>query len=324
MNVILPVAGLGTRLRPQTWSRPKPLVSVAGKTLLDHVIDRLSGIELDRVVFVTGYLGDQIREYVLDTYDFDAHFVNQPEQRGQSDAILKARHLVSGPTLVLFPDLIFEADLRNLQEGEHDAGIFVKPVDDPSRFGIVVKEGDRIAKLVEKPDQPVSNLAIVGIYYFSEIDDLMSAIDQQMRENLQTKGEFFLADALQIMIDDGLQFKEFYTDVWEDCGTQQALLNTNEYLLNQMDSTSKMSGVEIIPPVYIAQDASISHSIIGPNVSIGAGACVEHSIVRDSIVDRGATVKSVTIKQSIIGRNAVVTGRLACLAIGDDSSVELM
>jgi glucose-1-phosphate thymidylyltransferase len=138
MNVILPVAGLGTRLRPHTWSRPKPLVSLAGKTVLDHVLDRLMPLDIDRVVFVTGYLGDQIEDYVREHYSFDAIFVEQREPRGQSHAIIEARGKLQGPTMVIFPDMVFEAEMQNLEESSADGAIFVKEVDDPSRFGVVV------------------------------------------------------------------------------------------------------------------------------------------------------------------------------------------
>jgi glucose-1-phosphate thymidylyltransferase len=222
MNVIIPVAGLGTRLRPQTYSRPKPLVSVAGKPVLGHVLDTLSSLTIDRIVFVTGYLGEQIEQYVTENYDFDAVFVNQGDPLGQSHAISKARGQIAGPTIIIFPDMIFEADLSGLEESDWDGAIFTKEVDDPRRFGIAELEGDRIVRLVEKPENPTSKLAIMGIYYVREVRKLFAAIERQMKEDRKTKGEYFLADALQLMIDEGARFTTRQATVWEDCGTPAA------------------------------------------------------------------------------------------------------
>jgi glucose-1-phosphate thymidylyltransferase len=321
MNVILPVAGLGTRLRPQTWSRPKPLVSLAGRTVLDHVLDRLSPLNIERVVFVTGYLGDQIEEYVRANYDFDSVFVEQKHPRGQSDAIIRARGKLSGPTMVIFPDMVFEADMTDLESSNVDGAIFVKEVPDPSRFGVVVKEGERIAKLVEKPDEPISNLAVMGAYYFADVDRLIEAIDRQIEQNLQTKGEFFIADAIQLMIDDGAHFTAPVATVWEDCGTRNALLDTNRYLLEKIDETPQIEGSVIVPPVYVDPSATVANSIIGPYASIGAGATVYDSIVRDSIVDEGAEVRTSILERSIIGRNAFFSDDASSVNIGDSSEV---
>lgn len=323
IDVILPVAGLGTRLRPQTWSRPKPLVTVAGKTLIDHVLDRLSDIEIGTVVFITGYLGDQIRDYIQTNYDFDSKFVEQKEQLGQSHAIIQARGEVDGQAIVLFPDMIFEADLTVLERSEEDGGIFVMQVDDPSRFGVVVEEEGRIVNLVEKPDEPISNRAVMGIYYFRDVERLMGAIERQIDANMQTKGEFFLADAIQLMIDDGAVFKSHQATVWEDAGTNEALLDTNRYLLDRGGNSPEIEGSVVMPPVLIHPSAKVANSVIGPYTSIGANAQVTGSIIRDSIVDSGASVTLANITRSIVGRDAVLKGKLARANIGDNSDVEL-
>jgi glucose-1-phosphate thymidylyltransferase len=323
VNIILPVAGLGTRLRPHTWSRPKPLVSLAGKTVLDHVLARLEPLDLEMVVFVTGYLGDQIEEYVTASYSFDSAFVEQSQPMGQSHAIIEARGLVSGPTMVVFPDMVFDADMSGLQGGDVDGAIFVKEVEDPSRFGVVVLDGDRITRLVEKPDEPVSNLAVMGAYYFAQIEDLFDAIDTQLDQDIQTKGEYFIADAIQLMIDGGSKFSAPVASVWEDCGTRDALLDTNRYLLSNLESPAATGGSVYVPPVYVAESALVKQSIIGPNVSIGENVVVEGSIIRDSIVDAGATVTSAILERSLVGRQAQVTGDAACVNIGDTSEVSL-
>lgn len=323
MNVIIPVGGLGTRLRPFTWSRPKPLVSVAGKPLLSHVLDSLQSLTIDRVVFVTGFLGEQIEDFVRTNFDFDAVFVRQDEPLGQSHAIIQARGHITGPTMIVFPDMIFEADLPQLETLPSEGAIFVKEVDDPRRFGVVEMDGDRVKSFIEKPEQPVSNLAIMGIYYVKEIRKLFSAIDRQMHENIQTKGEYFLADALQMLIDEGAEFTTFPATVWEDCGTIKALLDANRFLLGQADSASDIPGSVIIPPVYIAPTAKVNHSVIGPYASIGDGVTIEDAIVRDSIVDSGATIESTVLVSSIVGRNAVVRGEPMRVNVGDSSDVDL-
>lgn len=323
MQVILPVAGLGTRLRPQTWSRPKPLVTVAGKALIDHVLDRLEVLEPERVVFVTGYLGEQIEEHVRECYDGEAVFVEQEEPLGQSHAVLQARDVVEGPVVVLFPDMVFEADLTPLKGADFDGALFVMPVDDPSRFGVVVKDGDRVERLVEKPSEPISNLAVMGIYYFKDAQRLMDVIERQIREEVVTKGEYFLADAIQMLIDDGAYFVTLEASLWQDAGTNQALLETNRYLLDQIDQHADFPGSVIVPPSLIDPTADVRHSVIGPYASIGAGAEIIGSIIRDSIVDEGALVDGANLQHSIVGRDAILRGRLVRANIGDSAEISL-
>lgn len=324
MNVIIPVAGLGTRLRPHTWSRPKPLVSVAGKPLLGHVLDELSVLTLDRVVFVTGYLGDQIEEFVRKNYRFDMAFVRQGEPRGQSHAIIQARGQIAGPTVVLFPDMLFEADIKSLERSTWDGALYVKQVEDPRRFGVVkLDEQNRITRLIEKPEQPESDLAVMGIYYVAEIRQLFEAIDEQVERDLQIKGEYYLADALQLMIDKGCQFTAIPAVEWEDCGTPGALLSTNRFLLSRSNSVPQIPGVVINPPVFIAPTARITNSIIGPYASIGSHVVVENAIVRDSIVDSGAHIDSALLTRSIVGRNAFVRGEPLKVNVGDSADIDL-
>ena len=322
MQIVLPVAGFGTRLRPQTWSRPKPLVSVAGKTLIDHVLDRLAVLEPERVVFVTGYLGEQIEEHVRGSYGFEAAFVEQKEMLGQSHAILQAKDLISGPVLVLFPDMIFEADLTVAQSSDADVILWVRQVEDPSRFGVVVLEGDRVARLVEKPDEPISDLAVMGIYYFKDAERLIDTIELQIANQAVTKGEFFIADAIQMMIDGGARVTTSEATVWQDAGTNTALLETNRYLLDRIESSTSTGNV-IIPPVQIHESASVRESVIGPYASIGPGASVERSVISDSIVDAGANVDRTILTSSIVGRDAMISSRARRVNIGDTSQVDL-
>jgi len=322
MHVVIPVAGLGTRLRPHTWSKPKPLVTVAGKPILGHVLDRLLSLPLERVVFVTGYLGEQIEDYVRSHYEFDAVFVEQPEPLGQSHALLQAKGLIAGPTLVVFPDLIFDADLESLVSCPWDGVVYVKEVDDPRRFGVVVVEDGRIARLVEKPQTPVSNLAVVGVYYFRDFADLIAAIEQQIAEDRRRGNEYYLAEAIQILIDRGRTIVAQPVSVWEDCGTVEALLQTNRFLLErQAQEHPTFPTSVVIPPVVIDPSATIERAVVGPYVSIGAGAVVSHAIVADSIIDEGATINGVMLHRSIVGRDARVTGDFLRVNVGDSSEI---
>ncbi|HLI52491.1 MAG TPA: sugar phosphate nucleotidyltransferase [Thermomicrobiaceae bacterium] len=324
MNVIVPVAGLGTRLRPQTWSKPKPLVSVAGKPVLGHVLDRLLQLSLDRVVFVTGYLGEQIEDYVREHYDFDVAFVEQREQLGQSHAVIQARDELTGPTLIVFPDMLFEADLEQLEQLNADGALFVKEVPDPRRFGVVVMDGDHIERLVEKPADAVSNRAIVGIYYFRDVTCLFDAIAYQMANDMQTNGEFWLADAIQLIIDRGVKLEALPVSVWEDCGKPEALLQTNRYMLDRLGhEIPTIPGSVVIPPATVDPSATIRNSVIGPFASIGAGVSVNSSIVTDSIVDEGAQIETVMLTGSIVGRDAYVRGDFARVNVGDSSDIVL-
>lgn len=326
MDVILPVAGLGTRLRPQTWSKPKPLVSLAGKPMLAHVLDRILQLAPDRLIFITGFLGEQIEEWVRETYSVPAEFVVQPEMRGQTDAIIRTRHLEPTDALILFPDMLFEADFSILTATDADVVMFTKEVDDPSAFGVAVTEGGQIVKLVEKPREPVSNQAVVGIYYFKQMPDLYMAIEEQMERGLSLKNEYFIADAIQLMIDGDKKVIPAPVTVWEDCGNDEALLATNKYLLDQAaqpeskGADGQENGV-VLAPSHVDATATIDGSVIGPYASIGAGVVIRGALVRDSIIEDGAHIESAIVEHSVIGRNARIMGQPRQFNISDDSVV---
>ena len=322
MKVIIPTAGLGTRLRPHTYSKPKPLVSVAGKPILGHILDTLSQIEIDELIFITGYLGNQIETYVRENHSIPARFIEQTELKGQAHAIYLAREVVSGPTLILYVDTIFEADLGHLNQIDADGVIYVKEVPDPRRFGVTFIEQGYITRLIEKPENDISNLAMIGLYYVRDAQQLMRAIETMMDRNIQTKGEFYLTDALQIMIDTGARFTAETVDVWEDCGTKETVLQTNRYLLDHGRSHGgSIDGSIVIPPVYIDDSANVTNSIVGPYVSIAAGAVVRDSIVRDSIINQDALIESTTLQNSLVGDDAVVQGDFRELNVGDASEI---
>jgi len=324
MDIILPVAGFGSRLRPQTWSKPKPLVSIAGRPMLAHVLDRILPLNPGKLIFITGFLGDQIETWVRANYDVPLSFVEQPSMLGQTDAIARTRNLVSDDALILFPDMLFEADFSVLSNLDADGVMFTKIVDDPSAFGIAVVEGDRIIRLIEKPAEPISTLAVIGIYYIKHMAELYAAIDEQMARGIKLNNEFFIADAIQIMIDHGGKIVPAPVTVWEDCGNADALLCTNRYLLNTGSHQPPMvQNIVIVPPVYVDPSAIVERCVLGPYASIGAGAVVHDAIVRDSIIDEGARVELAIIEGSIVGRGARVNGRAAKVNVGDTSTVAL-
>ncbi len=341
MQIIIPLAGLGSRLRPLTYTTPKPLVTVAGKTVLGHVLDSLTDVKIDDIVFIVGYLGEQIEKYVKEHFpQHRSHFVEQKELNGQSTAIALTRDIIDKDVLIIFGDTVVEADLSGLETHRADGVIFTKEVDDPRRFGVVRLRGDYIVQFIEKPTEFVSNRAVGGVYYVKDSGKLFAAIDEQIARNIQLKGEFFLADALQIMIDHGAKLTTRLLSSWYDCGTASSLLESNRYLLQKTvkDSVS-LPGCAIIPPVSIAPSAQLSNSIIGPHVSIGENVViadsrigpfvsiadsseVSHSIIQDSILNQASQIEDAMLAGSLIGNYAHVRGTFDRLTVGDTSEVD--
>ncbi|MEI7772216.1 MAG: sugar phosphate nucleotidyltransferase [Chloroflexales bacterium] len=325
MKVMILTAGLGTRLRPHTYTKPKPLVSVAGKPVLAHIIDDLLDVQIDELICVTGYLGDQIESYVRGRYTMPQRFLVQREMRGQADAIYLAKDFADGPMLVVFGDGLVGINKARLNAHPSEGIIYCQEVADPSRFGVAVVDADhRITRLVEKPSTPVSNLAVVGFYYVPEARRLMDAITYMLEHNIQTKGEYYLADALQIMLERGEVFRAETVSMWRDCGTIDALLDTNRYLLTHGHSRDEaVVNSVIVPPVYIGPGAKVENTVLGPHVSLGVGAVVRNAIVSDSIINTGAQITGAILTGSVIGDNAVVTGAGQELNIGDASSMRI-
>ena len=335
LKIVIPTAGWATRMRPQTWSKPKPLVSVAGKTALDHLLDTFRSVPdaVEYVIILGPYLGEtQIPPYIEEHYpDYQVHYVLQSVMRGQSDALWLAREYISGPMIMCFSDTLMEADFSFLADEKDEAVAWVKPVADPRRFGVAeVNQGGWVTRLIEKPKGIANNLVIVGCYYFPEGREVVSAIEEQVKRGTALKGEYFLADAINIMIERGLKMRTQTVEVWLDTGTIDSTLETNRYLLahgkaNKTESEKK-NGLEIVPPVFIHESAEISNSVIGPYASIGADCKITDSRVEDSILEAGATVEAAALKGSFIGRQAKVQGRSAeaspmTLNIGDNSTI---
>jgi glucose-1-phosphate thymidylyltransferase len=330
LKVVIPMAGRGTRLRPHTWSKPKQLVSVAGKTVLDHVLYSLSTLPNPQdieLISIVGYLGEQIEEHLQTHYpNLKAHYVIQEDPLGQSHALELAGEYLHGPLMIVFADTLIYSDLAFLAEESAEAVVWVKPVPDPRRFGVaVVGEDGWVSRLIEKPQEMTQNLAVVGVYYFKEAEKLLSAIEEQMARDLQLKGEFFLADAINIMLERGLKMRTETVDVWLDAGTPEALLETNHYLLEHgMDncgSSANWPGVVVNPPVFIHPTAQVHGSIIGPNVSLGAGCHVENSIIKNSILEDEAHVVGMILESSLVGRRAQLRRRAGVINAGDNTEV---
>jgi glucose-1-phosphate thymidylyltransferase len=330
LKIVIPMAGLGTRLRPLTWSKPKQLVSVAGKAVIDHVLDTLNGLGKTyniELVNIVGYLGDQIEAHILEHYPhLTAHYVTQENPRGQSHAILLARQHLNGPMLVVFADTLIKTDLSCIDDPETDAIAWVKPVPDPRRYGVAEMNGQRLVnRLIEKPKEMTNNLALVGFYYFRDPQQLISAIEEQMQRDVQIKGEYFLADAINIMLERGLKMRTCNVDVWLDAGTPESLLETNRYLLeNGMDNSTEAAereGIVVIPPVFIHPSAVVEYSVIGPYTSLGAGCQVLSSIVRNTILADQAEVTDAILESSLVGRKAQIKRRPGVLYTGDQTTV---
>ena len=328
MKIIIPMAGFGTRLRPLTWSKPKPLVNVAGKAVLGHVLDSFASLpDIEEVTFIVGYLGSQVEEYVQQHYPrLRANYVVQEDMIGQSHAVWLAREDLSGPTLIVFVDTLVEADLARLVAPDAEAGILVKEVEDPRRYGVVELGKDGwVRRLIEKPQDPSNNLAVVGLYYFKHGERLVAAIEQQLQGGPPQQGEYYLADAMNVLLQDGLRMRAQRVEVWQDCGTPQTLLETNRYLLSHgRDNSKEAAGrpqVVIVPPVFIDQSAQIERAVIGPHVTIGADCRIERSLIRDSIIEADSTISDSMLSASLVGRGARAVGRDRSLILGDSSEV---
>lgn len=328
MKLVIPMAGYGTRMRPHTWTRPKPLLPLAGKPVLAHILDRFEKLPISEYVFIVGWLGDQVETWMRSYTQRPTHFVEQKELIGQAHAIWLAREYLQGPLLLMFVDTLFDgADFTGLDDPALTGGIiYTKEVEDPRRFGVVQVGADGYAtRLIEKPATTENKQTLIGLYYFRDGEALVAACAELMERHLQTKGEYYLADAITLMIEQGARFAVRPVAVWQDTGKPETTFETHRYLLEHGHDNSLYAvrpGVAIVPPAYIDPTATIERSVIGPYVSIHAGAVVRDSIVRDSVIDERATVEAALIEESLVGREARVTGHFQAVNIGDSSVVE--
>lgn len=336
MKIVVPMAGWGTRMRPHTWSKPKPLVSVAGKTSLEHLLDMfksLPELETAEFVFIVGpYLGElQIPAFINEYYpNLKAHYVVQHEMKGQSHALWLSREFLKGPMIMCFSDTLMETDFSFLDKEEADGVAWVMPVEDPRRFGVAEEGKDGwVTRFIEKPQGMENNLVVVGCYYFKSAERLLAAIDDQMKRGVMLKNEYFLTDAISIMIEGGAKVRTNKINTWLDTGTIEATLDTNKILLEKGKGVNKYTGkqVKIIEPSAVHPSAVIVNSTIGPYASIGANCRIENGHIADSIVEADCEIKDAALNRSLIGRQAKVKGRgdghVMQLNVGDSSSVEL-
>ena len=336
-KIVIPMAGWGTRMRPHTFSKPKPLISVAGKTTLEHLLDMFKTMpdpeNLEYVFIVSPFLGElQIPTFIREKYPhIKAHFIVQHEMKGQSHALWLAREYLHGPMQMVFSDTLIETDFSFLAHETADSVAWVMPVPDPRRFGVAELGKDGyVTRFIEKPQTMENNLVIAGCYYFREGKELVAAIEEQMERNVTLKNEFFLADAMSIMIEHGTKIRVHEIDTWLDTGTIEATLGTNKTLLERgaanVTKDETRGTVRIIAPSFVHPSAEIHEAVIGPHASIGANCRISQAVIQGSIIEEGTEIKRTALTNSLIGRNCYVEGQPnkeepMSLNIGDSSSV---
>ncbi|MFA6261727.1 MAG: sugar phosphate nucleotidyltransferase [Bacteroidia bacterium] len=326
MKAIIPVAGIGTRLRPHTHTQPKALIPIAGKPIIGHIIDNLMAAGIQDYVFVIGYMGDKIEQYISQSYPgITATFVIQTTGRGTGYAIWLTKEIVKEEELlIVLGDTIADVNYKELIKNDTST-VCVKKVDDPRLFGVAELNDDlTVRRLVEKPTIPKSNLALVGIYYIKETHILFDALEHLIINRITTQNEFHLTDAMMRMVDTGVVIKTLDVDNWFDCGKKEILLATNATLLRRMQidySNYKFENTIIIPPVFIGENCRINNSIIGPNVSIGDHAMLHYAVLSDSIIGPYAQIDYAILDRSLIGNDALLKGMKQSLNIGDSTEI---
>lgn len=327
MKVVIPLAGKGTRLRPHTYVTPKPLLPVGGKPVMSYILDDLKAMGVEEIVFITGYLKEAIEDYVGREYpEFRSHFVEQPVQNGTAGAVLLAEPYIDEDVLIVFVDTLFDADLsviRDLPEGEAGV-IWAKEVEDYQRFGVVVTDPDGyMRRIVEKPRDPISKLANIGLYYIRDWKLLFEGIHHVMGGPKAEGEEYYLTDAFQYMIDHGAKIRTIEVDGWYDCGQLGTLLETNRHLLETGRAQRPVGGkeVRIHDPVRVAEGVELEDVELGPNVTIEAGTKIRGAKIRDTIIGANTTIEDVDLHDSMIGDHVVIRGVTGAVSIGNHSEV---
>ncbi|MBW7951034.1 MAG: NTP transferase domain-containing protein [Chitinophagaceae bacterium] len=328
MKAIIPVAGAGTKLRPLTYTQPKALIPIAGKAILSYIVDQLKDAGINEFIFIVGYFGDKIQDYIKHNYpEIKSQFVYKKERQGTGHAIELTRSIVNhDEVFVALGDTICEYDLHEVMQSPYSM-LGVRKVDDPRDFGVAtINEEGFIESVVEKPAIPKSNTALVGLYKIKESSLLYSCLQHLFVQDIKTQGEYNLTDALDCMIQRGAKFKCFKVKNWFDCGKKETLIESNATLLKKsggnISNSHSFNDTIIIPPVSIAQGCQINNSIIGPHVAIGSNSSISNSVVRNSIIGSYTHINQVVLDSSLIGSDANVNGLSKTLNIGDNTEIE--
>jgi glucose-1-phosphate thymidylyltransferase len=324
MKVIIPLAGKGTRLRPHTHITPKPMLKVAGKPVMDYVMDDVQRLgNVDQVVYITGHLRDRVEEHARTAFSIPGVFIEQKVQDGTAGAVALARPYVDAPVLIIFVDTIFDTDLSVIKTTDADGIIWTKEVEDYQRFGVVVTDAaGYMTRIVEKPSTPISKRANIGLYYIRNWKLLFEGIDHVLKQP-KNKGEYFLTDAFQYMIDHGAKIRVIDVDGWYDAGKIDTLLDTNRAMLakGRARRPASVDAGQVVEPVYIEDGVTVTGSKVGPNVSIGAGSVIENAVIRDTIIGVKARIARSTLTNSVVGDEVVLVGVNGEVTIGDHSEV---
>ena len=328
MKVIMPVAGKGTRLRPHTHITPKPMLKIAGKPVIDYVMDDLQKLgNVEQVIYITGHLKEKVEAFAREKSPFPGVFVEQAVQRGTADAVALAKPFIDQPVMIIFVDTIFDADFSVVKSIDADGIIWVKEVEDYQRFGVVVTDAEgNMTQIVEKPTTPISKRANIGLYYVRNWQLLMEGIDWVMQQP-PNKGEYYLTDAFQYMIDKGARIKAVDVEGWYDAGKLDTLLETNRTILEKRGMAKKPAtlpdGVKIFDPVFIEDGVVVERATIGPNVTLEKGCSVVDSELRDTIVGPGTRISHSRLVNSYIGEGAVIDGATGQVTVADHSELHL-
>ena len=327
MKVIIPVAGAGVDLRPHSYTQPKALIPLAGKTVLGIIVDQLKEVGLNEFVFVIGYLGEKIYNYISEKHpDIKAHFITQENRKGVGHAVSLTREIVGDDEmLIALGDTICEYDIQSVLNNQFSM-IGVRKTDNPRDFGVVEIDGDFIESVIEKPQIPKSNLAMVGVYKIKESSLLFDCLEENIAKGVVTKKQITITDAIACMIEKGVKFEPFKVDNWFDAGNKESLLSSNAILIKKygvQTHTEEYEASVIIDPVAIGAGCTIKNSIVGPNVTLGENTVIERSIVSNSIIGAFTNLSDIVLVDSLIGGDTLLKGKKRILNVGENTTIDL-
>ena len=333
MNIIVPMAGRGSRLRPHTLTIPKPLLPVGGKPIVERLVEdivAMSAEPVEEIAFVIGDFGAETEAQLLamaERLGAKGHICHQEEPLGTAHAILCGKACLKGPVVVAFADTLFRADFTINPDA--DGVLFVKQVDDPSAFGVVVTDAQgAIEDYVEKPSEFVSDLAMIGIYAFKDGERLQTELQKLIDHNIIKGGEYQLPDALRNMTQSGLKFEPGRVTEWMDCGNKVATVETNQRILTltadqvSIPASANISESVILPPCFIGEHVRIERSVIGPHVSIGEGTTIADSRIQNTLIQNGSTIENKVLSGSMVGNHAKLLGRSQDISVGDYNVID--